>query len=103
VKEIPISVTAFFRLPFSWIWFRNFGLKYAKICTRLSLINSDYINLYFHPWDFVDLRDFKGKISPFILKNAGRRFSRMFEDYIGYCKRINLKSKTVSEYINETF
>ncbi len=50
---MPVSVTPLVRLPFSWLWFRKLGLGYAKACGRLSLLGSDFVHVYFHPWEFV--------------------------------------------------
>lgn len=99
ILEIPVSVAAFFRLPFSWLWFRNFGLFYEKACTRLNLLNSDYVNLYFHPWDFADLEKYEGIIEGWYLRNTGKKFASMIEKYIKYCKKMGLYSVTISDYI----
>ena len=56
-----------------FLWFRNIGLGYAKICTRLSLIGSDYVNIYFHPWEFVNLEKLKysDRLPKLIIRNTG--------------------------------
>lgn len=53
IAIMPVSVTPLVRLPFSWLWFRKLGLGYAKACGRLSLLGSDFVHVYFHPWEFV--------------------------------------------------
>ena len=96
IIEIPISVTPIIRAPFSWLWFRNFPLIYSKICTRLSLINTNYINLYFHPWEFVDLSEYKEKITYLIIRNTGPKLLKKFDDYLKFSK---LNSSSIKEFL----
>ncbi|HIH25561.1 polysaccharide deacetylase family protein [Candidatus Woesearchaeota archaeon] len=100
VTEIPVSVTPFLRLPFSWVWFRNIGLLYTKICTKLNLIDKDYVNIYFHPWDFynTNTKEFKGVLY-ISLRNAGDKTIKQLDKYIKWCKKNNLKITTISEYL----
>lgn len=98
--EIPVSVTPFFRAPFSWFWFRLFGLTYSKICTKLTLINSNYILLYFHPWEFSNNLKEKGIFSI----NSGKNLLNLLEGYICWCINRNLKPTSIISCIkNDTF
>lgn len=54
---IPTSVTPIIRAPITWLWFRNFGPTYTKTCTRLCFLTDSYVNIYFHPWEFVSLEE----------------------------------------------
>jgi len=103
VTVVPISVAAFFRFPFSWFWFRNFGLTYAKFCTRMSLANMDYINIYLHPWDFADLSRYGGIVNFLFIRNSGRIFSSMFRKYLSFCKDLNLEPLTISSYLSRSW
>ncbi len=102
ITVIPVSVTPIFRLPFSWVWFRNLGLFYSKICTRFCLIDKDYINIYFHPWDFYNTNtsEFRG-VRYVSLRNAGDKAVRKLEEYCKWCNKIGLQSSTISEYLSE--
>ncbi len=102
VKVIPVSVTPLIRLPFSWIWFRNFGLTYAKLCTKLTLLNQNYINIYFHPWDFAELNKepFKGKIFSLILRNTGIKIAKELKNYITWTQEQGITATTISDYLH---
>ena len=102
VIEIPVSVTPILRLPFSWVWFRNAGLLYTKICTKLNLIDKDYVNIYFHPWDFynTNTREFKGVLY-ISLRNAGEKTIEQLDRYVIWCKKNNLEVTTISEYLSK--
>lgn len=64
--EIPISVTSILRLPLFWFAFRNFGLAYSKFCTKWCFIDSMYVMLLFHPWEFVNLSSLSFKLPAYI-------------------------------------
>jgi len=100
VLEVPISVIPLFRLPFSFLWFRNIGLGYAKICTRLSLIGSDYVNIYFHPWEFVNLEKLKysDRLPKLIIRNTGEILEKNIKKYIYWCKRNKIKVIRMKDY-----
>jgi len=97
---VPISVTPFFRLPFSWIWFRMLGINYAKMCTILSLIDTDYINLYFHPWEFCPYEK-NLNIPPIYKWHNHRWLIQGLQNYINFCKNKKLKSTSIINYIKK--
>ena len=98
VKVIPISTTPILRLPYSWIWFRNLGINYAKFCTRMSLLDLNYINLYFHSWEFINLNKFA--IPKIFKKNTGNALIRNLGLYLKYCKKIGLDLITIKKYVD---
>ncbi|MDO8740183.1 MAG: polysaccharide deacetylase family protein [Candidatus Woesearchaeota archaeon] len=98
IVSIPLSTTPLIRLPFSWLWFRNLGLTYAKFCTLISFADVNFINLFFHPWDFINLKKFK---LPFLIKNnTGDKCINMLENYILWCKKSKYEFKTIGKYLN---
>lgn len=101
VKVVPISVTPFLRLPFSWVWFRNFGLGYSKICTKLSHWDQDFVNIYFHPWEFVDIK--KYQVPMFIKRNTGEKLNNLLKKYLQWCFSRNIGITTISKYIEEKY
>jgi len=85
ITIMPISVTPVIRLPFSWVWFRNMPLIYSKFCTSFSLLDSDYINIYFHPWEFVELNKFN--ISKMIKRNTGNQNIIKLNKYLNWISK----------------
>lgn len=97
IIEVPMSVIPILRLPFMWIVFRNMPLLYSKICTNLSLINTNIINLVFHSWDFINLNKLK---LPFLIKNnTGKKALYLLEKYIKWCLKKNFKFNTINNYL----
>jgi len=97
ISEIPISTTPLIRVPLSWIFFRFFGLNYAKIITKFCIKNPGFVNLFFHPWEFNELSNFK--IPFYIKKNSGKKAINMLEKYIIWSKKNNYKFVTFSEFL----
>jgi len=97
IKIIPVSVSPLFRLPLFWIVFRNFPLGYSKFVTKSCFINDNHVCLVFHPWEFINLNDFK---IPFLIKrNTGENFELKLENYIKWCLKRNFVFTTMSYYL----
>jgi len=97
IIEVPISVTPISKFPFSWIWFRNFGVNYAKVCTSMTSRSSPFINLYFHPWELVNLQ---GYDIPYLIKrNTGETMGEMLNSYIEWCIEKGFKFCTINEFL----
>ncbi|NIM46923.1 MAG: polysaccharide deacetylase family protein [Candidatus Aenigmarchaeota archaeon] len=96
--EVPISVTPVVRLPFTWVWFRNLGLNYAKICSKLSFLNQSFINIYFHPWEFVNVKKFK--IPMYIKNKTGNTMIKLLKYYIEWCLENEFRFNTIINFIS---
>ena len=98
IKVIPVSVMPLLRFPFSWIWFRNLGLNYAKLCTHFY--DKGYINIYFHPWEFSDenLR-FKNPLAQLCIMNAGNQALKQLEKYIRWAKKNGYMFTSIEDFL----
>ena len=103
VIQIPISVTPIIRAPFSWVWFRNFGLRYVKLCTLLNFINSPFVHLYFHPWDFYNFHQkplpASWKLPSFYFQNTDKAATQL-DKYITWLKKKDVCFKTIKRYLS---
>lgn len=59
LPRIPATVTPFFRIPLFWLAFKNMPYFVFKRLAIQSLKKYGYLNLYFHPWEFIDLGNYK--------------------------------------------
>jgi peptidoglycan/xylan/chitin deacetylase (PgdA/CDA1 family) len=97
--EIPISVTPWVRLPFTWAGFRLLPLEYSRICSRLTMIVDRRINIYFHSWEFVELRD---RRIPYVMrKNTGERLREKLGRYIQWHQEIGNEFCCLSSLLTE--
>jgi len=96
---VPTSVTPLIRAPFTWYWLRNYGLGYAKTCTRLASMNNSYISIYLHSWEFTNLKWYDTERG--IRKNTGEKIENMLKNYIRWCKK-RYEFSTIKDMIKET-
>ncbi len=101
IKVVPTSVVPLIRFPLFWLSFHIVPLSLIKILTRLSLINMNFLCLYFHPWEFVDInvRPYNENIFKLILKNTGYKLQNKVKNYLKWCLNNGLKDSTISEYL----
>jgi peptidoglycan/xylan/chitin deacetylase (PgdA/CDA1 family) len=57
--RIPCSVTPNLRIPLFWLSFKNFPYALFKQLALQTLKNDGYLSLYFHPWEFIDIRKYQ--------------------------------------------
>ncbi|WAC14777.1 polysaccharide deacetylase family protein [Dyadobacter pollutisoli] len=59
MMELPCSTVPVFRFPLFWLSFKNLptGL-YNSLC-RITLNSRKNLMLYYHPWEFADIGDYK--------------------------------------------
>lgn len=100
VWQLPASVSPIFRIPLFWLSFHNFPLWYYKHLFKKAYQRDGYINIYFHPWEFTDLKDkprfnFPGYVS----KNTGGQMIKRMDSLMAWIKQQNLPTHTISEFI----
>lgn len=96
--QIPASATPFFRVPLFWLSFHNLpkGL-YRAAC--IQTMNSDhYLNIYFHPWEFIDLKDSKFGLPKFVSKKSGQQMIDQFHLWLNWLKKRDYQFSTLSAF-----
>ncbi|HZY80138.1 MAG TPA: polysaccharide deacetylase family protein [Cyclobacteriaceae bacterium] len=69
--EVPASVTPALRFPLFWISLHVLPLWLYLVLCRRTLTHDGYLNLYLHPWEFVNLKDARYRLPWFMTKNSG--------------------------------
>jgi Polysaccharide deacetylase len=54
--RLPISVVPVVRWPVSFVWYRTAGAALGRWAAHLAASGTPYLQLYFHPWEAVDIR-----------------------------------------------
>ena len=93
--QIPSSVVPYLRIPLFWLTFHNISLRLYCWITILTYKKDKYINVYFHPWEFVEISDPKYGLPKYITKNVGVNMINRF--------RIYLEKMLESKYTFNTF
>lgn len=100
VVQIPASVTPFCRIPLFWLSFRNMPFRLYMWLTKVTLRNDKYINIYFHPWEFMDLSDEKYGMPWYIVNNSGNKMADRFKAYLDKMLEGGAEFYTFSEFID---
>lgn len=100
VLQLPASVSPMFRIPLFWLSFHNFPLWiYKKLCIKTHQADN-YLNLYFHPWEFTDLKNFnKFGFPGYVSKNSGEKMVLRMESLIDFFKKNNIAFSTIKEFL----
>ncbi len=103
LKEIPLSVAPIVRFPMAWLWFRNFGLFYEKLLTKINFLDMNFTHIYIHPWELIDIDNKINKkyMSKLILRKTGDEFIKIIEEYINWCKNKKYEFNTISGFLKK--
>lgn len=98
--EVPVTVTPIFRFPFSCFWFRILKVLYAELCSKFTYLKQDYINIYFHSWEFSEIADVSLKWPyKLLLHNLGNNMIFNFRRYLDWVKKKKILVITMWEYV----
>jgi Polysaccharide deacetylase/Domain of unknown function (DUF3473) len=78
IAVIPTAVSPLLRVPLFWLSFKNFPFWLFNFFLNNTLKSNQPLCLYFHPWEFTDLSDFK-KLPFIVRRNSGDKMFLKFE------------------------
>jgi len=87
--QIPASVSPFVRLPLFWLALHNYPLSLYKMLAQASLKKDGYLNLYFHPWEFIDLNNAGLDLPLYVKRNSGDAMVDRLASFIASFKAKN--------------
>jgi len=96
--QVPASVSPILRIPLFWLSFHNFPLVFYKFLSKAVLKKDNYLNIYFHPWEFAGIKDEKLKLPAFTTKNTGREMVQRFDEYLGWLNKNGFRFGTFQEF-----
>ncbi len=82
--NIPVSVTPLIRFPLFWLSFKNLPLWLMKLASYLTITSDSYLNIYFHSWEFSDIKKFK--LPSYIKNRSGNEMVDRLEQYLIWLK-----------------
>ena len=98
--QLPVSVSPTLRIPLFWLAFHNFPVWYYRHLSKRTMMNDGYLNLYFHPWEFVDLNEKEQFGFPsYIRRCTGELMKTRFKEYLRWCKAQGYQFMTISHYL----
>lgn len=100
VLQIPASVSPIIRFPLFWLSFHNLPLIIYKLICSWTLKNDGYLNIYFHPWEFTNLKQPERFNFPkYVSKNSGEEMKMRMNDFIEWAKNKNYSFGTFKDFI----
>lgn len=83
VWQIPASVTPLIRFPLFWISFHNLPLSLYCALAGRTLKKDGYLNVYFHPWEFMPIGPKSKYNFPFyVTKNTDQKMIDRLDKFI---------------------
>jgi peptidoglycan/xylan/chitin deacetylase (PgdA/CDA1 family) len=100
VLQLPASVSPISRFPLFWLSFHNLPIWFYSHLAKRTYQKDGYLNIYFHPWEFTDLRNkerfgFPGYVS----KNSGTHMIQRMDKFMGWINKQGYTSGTISAFI----
>lgn len=98
--RVPTAVTPNFRIPLFWLAFKNAPYYLYKHLALQTLRKYGYLSLYFHPWEFTDINEYK--IPKYTKKPCGARLLEKLNKLV-----LDLKEEalfmSIENYLNTKF
>ena len=85
ITEFPSSVSPAIRFPLFWLSFKNIPFPLYKYFCKKTIKKDRYLHLYFHPWEFADLSQFK--IPGYIRNPNSNCYVHKFEKLLNFLKK----------------
>jgi peptidoglycan/xylan/chitin deacetylase (PgdA/CDA1 family) len=99
VLQIPASVSSLLRFPLFWLTFHNLPLSLIKRMSAAAHGKDGYLNLYFHPWEFTDLKQpEKFGFPAYVSKNSGEAFIKRIRDFISWAQANNYEFTRTGDF-----
>lgn len=97
--HIPASVTPLIRFPLFWLSFHNFPLWLYQSMCKYTMLNDCYLNIYFHPWEFIDIDSARFGLPKFVCRNSGRKMEGRFVNWITWLKSQGYVFTTMAKFV----
>lgn len=100
IWQIPASVCPVLRFPLFWLSFHNLPQGIYIWLAKKTHKKDGYLNIYFHPWEFTELKDKKRFGFPgYVSKNSGIKMIERMDAFIGDLKARGYTFSTISEFL----
>ena len=101
VLQLPASVSPM-RFPLFWLSFHNLPLWLYKHLVTRAYHKDQYLNVYFHPWEFTDLTDQEKYGFPaYVSKNSGQQMVKRMDELMEWINMQGYASGHIFEFIQK--
>lgn len=101
VLQLPASVSPMFRFPLFWLSFHNLPLWLYKYLVKRTYQHDGYLNVYFHPWEFTDLRDQERYGFPgYVSRNSGKEMIERMDNFMSWINEKCYPTGTIKKFVS---
>jgi peptidoglycan/xylan/chitin deacetylase (PgdA/CDA1 family) len=102
ILQLPASTTPLLRFPLFWISFHNLPLSLYCILANRTIKKDGYLNVYFHPWEFMDIGPKNKYNFPFyITRNTNIKMEERLGRFIEWGKHKGYKFVRTIDFVYE--
>lgn len=101
ILQLPSSVSPFLRFPLFWLSFHNLPMQIMKWLSFRTYKKDKYLNIYFHPWEFTDLKLEKFGLPSYISKNSGDAFIGRVHNFILSAQKKGIEFGTIGQFLDK--
>lgn len=98
--QLPASATPLVRFPLFWLSFHNLPLWLYKAACRRTINFDNYLNIYFHPWEFTNLTNQEYGLPKFVSKNSGPEMIDRFQSLIMWMQKQEYNYETILSFLS---
>ncbi len=99
--NVPASATPIVRFPLFWLSFHNLPLWIYKLMCSVTIRSDKYLNIYFHPWEFVDLTPQQYGLPDFASRNSGDKMAQRFTALASWMKEQGYTFGTMHDFVEQ--
>jgi peptidoglycan/xylan/chitin deacetylase (PgdA/CDA1 family) len=101
--QLPASVSPWFRVPLFWLCLHNLPFWLYWHFLQRTIKTDGYVNLYYHPWEFLDYTNLGGaKFPKYVTKNSGAPMLAKTEALIQAALKKGYQFSTTYNYLTTT-
>jgi len=95
--RVPTAVTPNFRIPLFWLMFKNAPYILYKNWALQTLKQYGYLSLYFHPWEFTDISQYK--LPSYIAKPCGNELLDRLYKLVADLQKEDVEFISIEHYL----
>lgn len=100
VLQLPASVSPFLRIPLFWLSFHNFPMWLYQHLLKRAYQKDGYANIYFHPWEFTNLKDTKRFGFPgYVSRNSDQKMIERMDKLLAWANQEGYPSSTIADFV----
>ncbi|GJN60423.1 polysaccharide deacetylase [Elizabethkingia anophelis] len=98
VLQIPASVSPW-RIPLFWLSFHNFPVSVYRYLAKRAIKKDGYLNIYFHPWEFMDITKKAYALPSYTSVNTGDKMIQRFDEFVQWLKQNQYTFGTFKDFL----